>query len=294
MSASEGRFPKKPAWLKVKFPSHAQYFFVDRLLREKRLHTICRSARCPNTGECWSEKTATFLILGDVCTRSCSFCAVNKGRPSADPDGEALRVAEAAEAMNLDYCVVTSVTRDDLPDGGASVFADVIRALRCTRPDIRVEVLVPDFAGNPEALQIVLDATPDVLNHNLEVPENIYPAIGRPAANYRRSLDLVAEAGRKGATTKSGLMVGLGEDLNDLTRTIRDLRRAGCKLLTIGQYLQPERGNVPVARFYPPTEFEGIKAEALGLGFQAVEAGPLVRSSYRARRMFSSTAERGD
>jgi lipoic acid synthetase len=282
----------KPAWLKVKFSAQEEYFSVSALLEKYGLHTICRSARCPNIGECWAQKTATFLILGNTCTRSCAFCAVAKGRPEAPPADEPEKVAEAAVLLGLKYVVLTSVTRDDLPDGGASHFAATIAALRRRIPGVRIETLIPDFGGDPAALTLVLDAGPDVLNHNLETTEAMYPAIQRPAAGYRRSLEVLSRAKALGFTTKSGLIIGLGETEGDLRRSFRDLRRAGGDLLTIGQYLQPTRSHAPVIRYYAPEEFAALKAEALAEGFAGVESGPLVRSSYHAHTLYE-TFKRG-
>jgi lipoyl synthase len=276
----------------VRLPSHGEYFRVAGVVRAGGLHTICESARCPNIGECWEKRTATFLILGDVCTRNCGFCAVAKGRPlPPDPD-EPARVAEAAGRLGLRYAVITSVTRDDLADGGAAPFAAVIRAVREARPGVRVEALIPDFGGDEAALGAVLDASPDVLNHNLETPEALYPAIGRPLGNYRRSLGVLAAAKARGARTKSGLMIGLGESEADIRGAFADLRRAGCDLLTVGQYLQPTAAHPPVARYYTPDEFEALAAEARRAGFREVVAGPLVRSSYEAGRLFDAVRER--
>lgn len=278
----------KPAWLKVKFPAHEDYFSVSALLEKRGLHTICRSARCPNIGECWTQKTATFLILGNTCTRSCAFCAVAKGRPEAPSVSEPEQVADAANVLGLTYVVLTSVTRDDLPDGGSDHFAATIAALRRRLPDVRVETLIPDFQGDPEALDRVLAAVPDVLNHNLETTETLYPSIRRPVESYRRSLDVLRRAKARGFTTKSGLMIGLGETAEDLIQTLRDLRAAGCDLLTIGQYLQPTKAHASVARYYPPEEFATLKTKAEAEGFAGVEAGPLVRSSYHAHALHAS------
>jgi lipoic acid synthetase len=261
-------------------------------LKSKQLHTICRSARCPNIGHCWERKTATFLILGDTCTRNCGFCAVAKGAPEAPDPGEPNRVADAALSLGLKYVVVTSVTRDDLPDGGAGHFARTVRAVKASSPGTKVETLIPDFRGEETALDIVLQARPDVLNHNLESVEALYPAIGRPAGNYRRSLGVLAAAKRKGARTKSGLMLGLGEGRDEILGALADLRQAGCDLLTLGQYLQPAAANPPVARYYPPAEFDSFRERALELGFQEVVSGPLVRSSFEAGRMYEAIRER--
>lgn len=278
----------KPAWLKVKLPTESSFFQVAEILRTNRLHTICRSARCPNISECWSARTATFLILGDVCTRDCSFCAVRKGAPQPPSAEEPRRVAEAVAAMGLDYAVITSVTRDDLADGGASHFAATIRAIKTANPRAKVEVLIPDFKGDERALAAVIEAGPDVLNHNLETTESCYPLINRAPQNYRRSLDVLKRAREMGALAKSGLMVGLGEDEVEIMQTLSDLRAAGCDLLTIGQYLRPSASHAPVRKYYPPEEFEELKKKAKKLGFKGIEAGPLVRSSYQAHRMFNS------
>ncbi len=282
----------KPSWLKVRLPSDDNFFRISRILRSRGLHTICESGRCPNIGECWSRKTATFLVLGDICTRNCGFCAVSKGRPSPLDPEEPGRVAEAVEIMGLRYAVITSVTRDDLEDGGAAHFTRVIHEVRARNPRIRVEVLVPDFGGNGEALDIVLGARPDVLNHNLETAEGLYPVVRRPKENYRRSLELIARAKKMGARTKSGLMLGLGETPEELRRTLKDLRAAGCDLLTLGQYLRPGPDNTPVLRYYSPQEFSILRTEALSLGFLEVASGPLVRSSYEAERLHRNALER--
>ena len=278
--------------MKVRLPSHGEFFRVSEILKSKHIHTICRSARCPNIGHCWERKTATFLILGDICTRACGFCAVAKGVPEPLDPGEPDRVADAALSLGLKYAVITSVTRDDLPDGGAGHFARTIRAVKAAGPGTKVEALIPDFGGDETALDTVLEARPDVLNHNLETVEALYPAIGRTAASYRRSLGVLATARRKGARTKSGLMLGLGEGPDEILQAFADLRRAGCDLLTLGQYLQPTAANPPVARYYPPGEFEAFREKALGLGFLEVAAGPLVRSSFEADRLYETLRER--
>ncbi len=280
--------PSKPPWLKVRLPAHGNFFQVSEILKKNHLRTICQSAKCPNIAECWTASTATFLILGDTCTRNCGFCAVEKGTPSALHPDEPTKVAQAVESMGLDYAVVTSVTRDDLPDGGASLFAQTIRAIKDRRPRTRVEVLIPDFGGNEDALAAVVAAGPDVLNHNMETTSPNYPRLNRPAGNYRRSLAVLEKAGRMGALTKSGLMVGLGETPKEIEMTLRDLRTVGCRLLTIGQYLQPTRDNLPVSRYYSPDEFEALKRRAIELGFKEVAAGPLVRSSYQAHKLYCS------
>lgn len=278
----------KPSWLKVRLPSHRNFFAVSQLLEKKGLHTICQSAHCPNITECWSHKTATFLILGDVCTRGCAFCSVKKGIPEKAEIEEADMVAEAVRQLGLRYCVITSVTRDDLPDGGSTVFAAVIKKLRAMDPELLIELLIPDFQGDMGSLNTVLAQNPDVLNHNIEAPRSIYPAINRVPANYSRSLELLRAARKKGFTTKSGLMVGLGETGEEISKTFADLRNTGCSLLTIGQYLQPSKKNIPVRRYYSPSEFQELKREALNCGFSEVESGPLVRSSYMAHRMYNN------
>jgi len=269
-------------------PSRGEFFRVAEVVRTGRLHTICESARCPNIGACWERRTATFLVLGDTCTRDCAFCAVAKGRPAPLDPGEPARVAAAVVALGLDYAVVTSVTRDDLPDGGAAAFAAILRAVRAASPRTRIEALIPDFGGDRDALDALLAASPEVLNHNLETTESLYPAIGRPRANYRRSLGVLAAAKSLGALTKSGLMIGLGESEADVLAAFADLRRAGCDLLTVGQYLQPTTAHPPVARYYTPEEFEAFAAAARRAGFREVVSGPLVRSSFEAGRLYDA------
>jgi len=284
---------KKPDWLKVKLPSSQACFEVSQLLKKQGLNTICQSARCPNLGQCWEKKTATFLILGNICTRNCGFCAVRKGQPLPVNEHEPEALLQAVKEMALRYVVVTSVTRDDLPDGGASLFARVIYLIKENFPDTKVEVLIPDFKGEEEPLRQVLEAGPDVLNHNLETTLNIYPLINRPAANYYRSLRVLSRAKAYGAVTKSGLMLGLGESSDDLKQALTDLRESGCDLLTMGQYLQPSRRQVPITRFYTPEEFSGWQEFALSLGFKQVVAGPLVRSSYQAKSLYESLRSPG-
>jgi len=276
----------KPPWLRVRVPTGPQYEKTRQLLKTGRLHTVCQEARCPNIFECFSRHTATFLILGDHCTRNCAFCAVKAGDlQPPDPD-EPRRIAMAAEEMQLRYVVVTSVTRDDLPDGGASQFAATIKALK-EGGDVFVEVLIPDFQGDREALHTVLAAGPDVLNHNIETVPRLYPVV-RPQAAYDRSLHLLKTAGEQAPDipTKSGLMLGLGETVDEIHATLADLRRARCRLLTLGQYLQPTSANRPVERYVPPDEFDRWRAIGLEMGFDEVAAGPFVRSSYRAEEAF--------
>ena len=276
------RLPK-PEWLKVRAPGSPSYARLKGLMRELNLHTVCEEARCPNIGECWNHGTATFMILGDVCTRACAYCAVSHGRPHEVDTAEPVRVADAIRSLDLTYVVITSVDRDDLPDGGASIFADTIRETRERLPGCRIEVLIPDFQGNEAALHGVLDARPDVLNHNTETVPRLY-RMARSGGRYPRTLELLDRARRytPDIPTKSGLMVGLGEEREELVATIADLRRAGCGILTIGQYLRPSPAHAPMVRYYHPDEFAELKGIALGLGFVHVESGPLVRSSYHA------------
>jgi len=283
--------PRKPAWLKRRLPSGPVYGTVCRTVEAHGLHTVCQEARCPNQWECYSRRTATFLILGARCTRNCRFCAVESGSPAPPDPGEPERVADAAQAMGLSFVVVTSVTRDDLPDGGAGVFARTVAALRQHLPGARVELLVPDFGGDPAALAAVVDAAPDVLNHNLETVPRLYPLV-RPGADYARSLALLAEARRRAPAlaTKSGLMLGLGERAEEIEGALQDLRRVDCRMLTLGQYLQPTPAHLPVERFVTPEEFAAWQRRGLELGFERVASGPLVRSSYHARDLFEEPA----
>lgn len=272
-----------PEWFRVPAPGSAGYRALKDLMRGLNLHTVCESARCPNIGECWNSGTATFMILGDVCTRSCGFCAVKTGRPEGLDTEEPQRVAEAVQTMGLRHAVVTSVNRDELPDGGACIFAETICAIRRLCQNTKVEVLIPDFQGNWRALRVVIDAAPDILNHNVETVPRLYKTM-RPQAKYDRSLALLkrAKAMEGDMPTKSGIMVGAGETLAEVRQTIRDIADCKTDILTIGQYLQPSAQHVPVARFYHPDEFLDLKQFALTLGFRHVESGPLVRSSYHA------------
>jgi len=278
-----GTRPPKPDWLKVRAPGSPNYARLKGLMRELGLHTVCEEAQCPNIGECWHHGTATFMILGEVCTRACAYCAVSHGRPApADPD-EAARVGRAIETLGLTYVVITSVDRDDLADGGAAIFAETIRETRSRRPDCRIEVLIPDFQGKEEPLHTVLDARPDVLNHNVETVPRLY-RMARSGGRYSRTLELLDRSRRYAPEipTKTGLMVGLGEEHDELVATFKDLRHAGCQILTIGQYLRPSAEHAPMTRYYHPDEFRELKRIALDLGFVHVESGPLVRSSYHA------------
>ena len=273
----------KPSWLRAKAPGGDNFHNLKKLARGLGLHTVCESAQCPNIGECWNHRTATFMLLGDICTRRCGFCAVPKGRPQPIDWDEPRRVGEAVATLGLRHAVITSVNRDDDNVGGARIFANTIHEVRRVAPDCRVEVLIPDFQGIEEALRIVLDARPHVLNHNTETVPRLYRAV-RSGARYERTLRLLERSKEisPGIATKSGLMVGLGEDIAELLEVFRDLANRKVDILTVGQYLRPSRDHVPIARFYTPQEFEFLKTEALRMGFRHVESGPLVRSSYHA------------
>jgi lipoyl synthase len=276
------RLPK-PEWLRAKAPVGDNFHNLKKLARGLGLHTVCESAQCPNIGECWNHKTATFMLLGDICTRRCGFCAVPKGRPEAIDWDEPRRVAEAVATLGLKHAVVTSVNRDDDNIGGAKIFAETIREIRELVPDCRIEVLIPDFQGLEEPLRIVLEAKPNVLNHNTESVPRLYRVV-RSGARYQRTLDLLANAKAwdREMVTKSGVMVGLGETTDELIEVFRDLGSRGVDILTVGQYLRPSKDHLPMARFYAPAEFVFLKEEALKFGFKHVESGPLVRSSYHA------------
>ena len=272
-----------PPWFKVKIRQGPDYQEIRRIMTERGLHTICEEARCPNVWECWNNRTATFLILGDICTRRCHYCAVTTGRPNELDLDEPVRVADAVQALGLRHAVITSVNRDELEDGGAFLFADTIRQIRKKIPSCTVEVLIPDFQGQESALATVMDEQPDILNHNIETVPRLFPSI-RPQGKYQRSLELLDRAKSMGALTKSGLMAGLGETFDELRDVMLDLRAVGCDILTLGQYLRPTKDHAPVARFYTPEEFQALKEEGLSFGFQHVESGPLVRSSYHAEQ----------
>ena len=281
----------KPGWLRVRAPGSAGYRRLKRLVHEQGLHTVCEEANCPNIGECWHHGTATFMILGSVCTRACAYCNVEHGRPGPVDPGEPARVAEAVRTLDLDHAVITSVDRDDLADGGAGIFADTVTAIRSLSPDCRVETLVPDFGGSAAALDAVLAAGPDVLNHNLETVRGQYRR-ARPGGGYDRALRLLEHARRHrpAVATKSGIMVGLGETWDELLAALADLRQAGCDIVTIGQYLRPSPAHLPVARYYHPDEFAALDRAAAALGFGHVESGPLVRSSYHAHEQADAVA----
>ena len=288
--ARSGLAPK-PEWLKARAPVGENYHALKRLARSLDLHTVCESARCPNIGECWHHRTATFMMLGNLCTRRCGFCAVPKGRPEPIDYDEPRRVAEAVATLGLEHAVITSVNRDDDLIGGARIFARVIEEIRRQAPGCRVEVLIPDFQGNEEAIRIVVKASPDVLNHNTETVPRLYRVV-RSGARYERSLELLRSSKelRPAGLTKSGVMVGLGEETQELLEVFRDLAAVQCDILTIGQYLRPSRDHLPVARFYTPHEFAEFKSEALKIGFRHVESGPLVRSSYHAHEQTKAAA----
>lgn len=279
----------KPHWLKRRLPAGSDYERLRSLIKDEELHTVCQEARCPNQWECFSCRTATFLIMGSRCTRDCRFCAVAHG-PLGPPDpDEPARVAKAAQRMGLRYVVITSVTRDDLPDGGAGIFAETIREVRTNVPGALVEVLIPDFQGDEEALRTVVAARPDVLNHNLETVPRLYPSV-RPGAIYHRSLDLLRKAKHHDSSLpiKSGLMLGLGESPEEIHRTLQDLLDAGCSMLTLGQYLQPSKSHLEVARYVPPEEFDHWREVTIKMGFARVASGPFVRSSYHAGDLYQT------
>jgi len=282
LTPAQARLPK-PEWLKVRAPGSPSYLRLKTLMRGLNLHTVCEEAQCPNIGECWHHGTATFMILGDVCTRACAYCAVAHGRPHPLDPAEPARVAEAIRTLALSYVVITSVDRDDLADGGASAFAATVRETRARLPVCRLEVLIPDFQGNEAALHTVLDARPDILNHNTETVPRLY-RMARSGGRYERTLQLLDRSRRYAPDipTKTGVMVGLGENHDELVATFKDLREVGCGILTIGQYLRPSASHAPMVRYYHPDEFRDLKAIALQLGFVHVESGPLVRSSYHA------------
>ncbi|MGQ9549411.1 MAG: lipoyl synthase [Roseiflexus sp.] len=275
--------PRRPEWLKVRAPGGANYHDVFRLIREKNLHTVCEEAHCPNIGECWNHRTATFLLLGNICTRGCRYCAIGKGKPEPIDEQEPERVAESVAHLKLKFAVLTSVNRDDVPDGGASIFARTIELIRQKVPDCKVEVLIPDFDGNREALETVLAAEPDVLNHNIETVPRLFRRF-RPRARFEQSIELLARAraARPYLVTKSGMMVGAGETNEEVYQVIDRLRDVDVNVLTIGQYLSPGTGYWPIHRYVTPAEFAGFRMYALERGFRHVESGPLVRSSYHA------------
>jgi lipoic acid synthetase len=284
----EPRQPK-PEWLKVKAPGSESYLRLKGLMRDLELHTVCEEARCPNIGECWTHGTATFMILGDICTRACGYCAVGHGRPGAIDEAEPTRVADAVSRLELAHVVVTSVDRDDVPDGGAWIFAETIREIRQRAPGVSIEVLIPDFQGKEASLHTVLDAGPDILNHNTETVPRLY-RVARSGGRYARTLELLDRSRRYAPhiATKSGIMLGLGEEWEEILAALKDLRGVGCAMLTLGQYLRPSPAHLPMARYYHPDEFTRLRVIALDMGFTHVESGPLVRSSYHAHEQADS------
>jgi len=281
-----------PSWLKVKAPGGQKYLEIKGVMREGGLNTVCEEAHCPNIGSCWERGTATFMILGDICTRACAYCAVTSGKPKPPDLAEPGRVAAAVERMGLSYAVITSVDRDDLPDGGAFIFAQTIRQVRKRLPACKVEVLIPDFYGNWDALALVMDARPDTLNHNIETARRVFKQV-RPRGDYDLSLELLARAKQldSAAVTKSGIIVGLGETTDEVLQTMRDLRSVDCDLLTIGQYLRPSQKHVVLSRWYTPGEFDELRSAGEAMGFKHVAAGPLVRSSYHADEQHAAATE---
>ncbi len=280
--------------MKSRMPGGPNFLELRDLIRGSQLHTVCEEARCPNIGDCWERRTATFMILGDICTRACAYCAVTTGTPMGLDLQEPGRLAETVERMGLRYAVITSVNRDDLPDGGAFIFAQCIRQVRRRLPACKVEVLIPDFCGDWDALAAVMDAVPDTLNHNIETVRRIFPRV-RPKGDYDQSLELIARARGlvPGGVTKSGMMVGLGETWSEILETMRDLRAVDCDLLTIGQYLRPSPGHAPISKWYTPDEFDELRGEGEALGFRHVASGPLVRSSYHADEQYETAAVSG-
>jgi len=272
---------KRPDWLKVKLPTGDNYSDVRNLMRDKKLNTVCEEARCPNIAECWNHRTATFMILGDTCTRSCGFCNVKVGMPTELDIDEPRRVVDAIKQLDLLHAVITSVNRDELEDGGAEIFKECVRLLREEKSDCTVEILIPDFKGEEKAFEIIIQSPPDILNHNLETVKRLYHAV-RPQAKYERSLNLINWFKKKGLRTKSGIMVGIGERKEEVLELMKDLYNHGCEIMTIGQYLQPTKLHLPVDRFVTPEEFRMYKEEGLKMGFKIVESSPLVRSSYHA------------
>ncbi len=283
--------PRLPEWLKVRMPGGPRYIELQHLMKDHQLHTVCQEAHCPNIGECWDSGTATFMILGDICTRRCHYCAVTTGRPTGIDLQEPGRLAETVKLMNLRYCVITSVNRDDLADGGAFIFAACIKKVRDEVPSCRVEVLIPDFAGSWPALKKVIDVRPDVLNHNIETSHRVFPRV-RPKGDYRLSLELLAKVKEMdtGMVTKSGIIVGMGETIDEVLETMGDLRGVECDLLTIGQYLRPSPKHLPIDRFYTPAEFDELREAGVAMGFKHVASGPLVRSSYHAGEQHDAAA----
>lgn len=286
----QNQYKRRPHWLKRKLPAGENYTEISRLMKDQNLHTVCKSAHCPNVGDCWARRTATFMILGDSCTRNCLFCAIDHGDVQSLDTEEPLRVARAVKHLDLSYAVITSVTRDDLPDGGALQFARTIEQIRKVQPKCRIEVLIPDLQADVRALDIIFKSYPDVLNHNLETVKRLYDKV-RPQANFERSLKVLHLAKSAGLTTKSGMMLGIGEQDDEIIKAMQSLLNAGCDILTLGQYLQPSKDQVEVDRFVPPEQFNRFKIIGLELGFRHVESGPFVRSSYHADEQLTPNAD---
>lgn len=283
------RTDRRPPWMKIRIRTGENYRDLRQLVQEQRLHTVCEEARCPNIYECWDRRSATIMILGDVCTRSCGFCSVKTGRPPAVDQMEPVRAARAVATMGLKHCVITSVNRDELPDGGAGIWAETIRQIHRQVPGCSVEVLIPDFQGDQAALRTVIEAKPEILGHNMETVQRLYRRV-RPQAGYEQSLEVLGYAHEQGMTVKSGIMVGIGERPEEVLELMADVRETGCQIFTIGQYLQPTKGHLPVDRFVSPDEFSRYRDEGLAMGFDVVEAGPLVRSSYHADEQAAALA----
>jgi lipoic acid synthetase len=282
-SVEEKTFSKKPEWLKVKLPTGKEYTNVRQIVSEHKLHTICSSGNCPNMGECWGEGTATFMILGNICTRSCGFCAVKTGKPLPVDLEEPMRVANSVKLMNVKHCVITSVDRDDLKDGGSIIWAETVEAVREISPKTTLETLIPDFKGDWDNLQRIIDVAPEIVSHNLETVRRLTREV-RIQAKYDRSLETLKRLKEGGMKTKSGIMLGLGETEEEILETMQDLRNVGCDILTLGQYLQPTNNHLPVVEFIKPAQFDALKDKGLKMGFRFVESGPLVRSSYHAEK----------
>ncbi len=281
IESERGELGKRPEWLKVRLPGGANYADVKSLMRDQRLNTVCEEARCPNLGECWNRRTATFMILGDTCTRSCGFCNIKVGTPNVLDTDEPRRVADSVATLKLKHVVITSVNRDELVNGGAEIFSECVRLVRDSSPECTIEILIPDFKGEKQAFEILLQNPPDILNHNMETIKSLYHVV-RPQAKYERSLELLSWYRAKGLRTKSGIMVGIGEADDEVLELMRDLRSAGCEILTIGQYLQPTKMHLPVIRYVTLESFRALKEYGLQIGFSVVESSPLVRSSYHA------------
>lgn len=288
---SDIKTQRKPAWLKIKLHNSEEFSFVSEIVKEHGLHTICSSGKCPNMSECWGRGTATFMILGDICTRGCRFCATQTGKPLAPDVNEPKKLARSIRLMKLKHCVITSVDRDDLPDGGAAIWAEAIKEIRRENPETTIEVLIPDFDGRSELLDMVIEAKPDIIGHNIETVRRLTPGV-RSRAKYDVSLSVIKYLSDKGAVAKSGIMAGIGETDEEIEQTLRDLRTNGCRLITIGQYLRPTVKQLPVDRYVTPELFDSYKRKAEGMGFDYVESAPLVRSSYMADKAMQSAKKK--